>query len=293
MATNRCSKKKLPISVIILTYNEEHNIKECIESVCFWADEVFVVDSGSDDKTLEIAKLYTKNIHTHAFVNFSQQRNWAQDNLPINNEWVFHLDADERVDAKLAKELVAKFSHPTAANGLMVPRKSVFRGKWIAHGDQYPAYQMCIFKRKKGRSEERMYDQNYVVEGDINTIKGDVVNLIPADLVAWRQKHRNWAKLEAQEILFNKNRQLRMSLSNGPIESKNWLRYKLYYRMPLFFRGFAYFFYRLIIKAGFLDGKEGLIYHFWQGLWYRFIVDLELCSLVISKAFNRIKEPII
>ena len=88
------TKDKLPISVIIITYNEERNIKACLDSVTEWADEILVIDSGSTDSTREIAHIYTDKIYDHPFENYARQRNWAQNSLPIRNEWVFHLDAD-------------------------------------------------------------------------------------------------------------------------------------------------------------------------------------------------------
>ena len=87
---------QLPVSVIILTHNEELNLPDCLRSVAEWAGEIFVVDSGSTDSTLEIARRYTEKVCCHPFENYSMQRNWAQENLPLAYEWVFHIDADER-----------------------------------------------------------------------------------------------------------------------------------------------------------------------------------------------------
>ena len=274
---------KLPISVIIITYNEENNIEECIRSVFEWAGEIFIVDSGSCDRTLEIAANYTEKIYSHPFENFAQQRNWSQDNLPLSNNWVFHLDADERVTVELAQELDKFFSRYLDADGFMISRRTVFRGKWIKHGGHYPVYHLRIFKKDKGRSEERLYDQNYIVKGKIKKMKGDIINIINPDLVLWKKRHRQWAYLEAQEVLFNKERVLNIRLTGGPIERRNWLRYKLYYRLPLFMRSFFYFFYRYILRLGFLDGRQGLLFHFWQGFWYRWLVDKQIYALKKNK----------
>lgn len=270
---------KTPISVLIITRDEEQNIKDCLESVK-WADEIFIIDSGSRDKTLEIASSYTEKIYHHPFENFAQQRNWAQANLPIRNDWVFHLDADERASPELIVELRKIFSHPVDADGFMMSRKTFFRGRWIRHGGHYPVYHLRTFKKDKGRSEERLYDQNYIVKGKVLRIDADIINIINPDLKEWKQRHRRWSALEAEEVLVNKDRIINIGFTGDPIEKRNWFRYKVYYRMPLFIRAFAYFIYRYILRLGFLDGKEGLIFHFWQGLWYRFLVDQKIYRLM-------------
>jgi len=276
---------KLPISVIVLTYDEVSNIKSCLESVYSWADEIIIVDSGSTDRTLEIAKEYTDRIYTHPFQNFAQQRNWAQGNLPIKNEWIFHLDADERAGRKLAQELKKIFSSKINTDGFMMPRRTVFRGKWIRYGGHYPVYHLRIFKKGKGKSENRLYDQNYIVKGKVVKIKEDIINVIDTDLELWRVKHKKWANMEAREILFNEQRTMNIKHNGNPIERRNWLRYRVYYKLPLFIRPFLYFFYRYVFKLGFLDGKEGFLFHFWQGFWFRWQVDCAVRRL--AKVGNR------
>lgn len=264
--------KKLPISVLVLTKNEALNIRQCIESVR-WADEIFIIDSGSVDRTLEIAKEYTDKIYSHPFENFAQQRNWAQENLPINNEWVFHLDADEKVSPGLLSEIEKIFSSETDVSGFMMPRKTLFRKRWIKHGGHYPVYHLRLFRKSKGKSEHRLYDQNYIVRGKVMKIEGDIINAIEPDLESWKAKHRKWASMEAREVLFNKSRIMNINRKGNSIERRNWIRYRIYYNLPLFIRPAIYFFYRYVLKLGFLDGRAGFIFHFWQGLWYRFLVD--------------------
>ncbi|UCC94674.1 MAG: glycosyltransferase family 2 protein [Candidatus Omnitrophota bacterium] len=271
---------KIPISVIIITFNEQDNIKECIDSVYDWADEIFIVDSGSTDKTLSIAKQYTDKVYDHPFENYAVQRNWAQSRLPIRNEWIFHLDADERVSNELIAELKEVVCAEAQVDGFMVARKTIFRGRCIKHGGHYPVYHMRIFKKSKGRCQDRLYDQHYEVKGKTIKLKGDIVNIITPDITVWKSRHRKWAYLEAVEILSNKHRILNVTLKGSPIEKRRWFRYKIYYRMPLFIRAWVYYVYRYVFRLGFLDGKQGLIFHFLQGLWYRFLVDYELCKRI-------------
>ncbi len=277
---------KLPLSVIILTYNEEKNIEECLKSVYDWVDEIFIVDSGSTDKTLEIAKSYTDKIYQHPFKDYGKQRNWAQDNLPINKEWIFHLDADERVSSELSEELKGIFSRPVdIADGFLVSRKTVFMGRWIKHGGHYPAYHLRIFRKDCGRCEDRIYDQHFYVNGKIKTLKKDIIDTVTSDLDNWVFRHNRWASLEAVETIQNKvyrrthkNYKIKPDIKGSPIEKKRWLR-KKYYTLPMFIRPFFYFIYRYFFRLGFLDGKEGLIFHFLQGFWFRFLVDAKIYEM--------------
>lgn len=272
---------KLPISVIILTCDEEKNINGCLDNVSSWADEIFIVDSGSKDRTLEYAGKYTDKIYNHQFENYAKQRNWAQGALPIKNEWVLHLDADERISPELLSEFFKIFSASTIFDGFMMPRKTIFRGRWIRYGGHYPSYHMRLFKKDKGKSEERYYDQHYIVNGRTAVLKGDIINMVTSDINALI--NANKVALEAKEILFNDDRVINIKFRGNPIEHINWVRYKIYYRMPLFIRPILYFLYRYFLRLGFLDGEEGLAFHFYQGFLFRFLIDMEIFKYKRSK----------
>ncbi|MCX5686496.1 MAG: glycosyltransferase family 2 protein [Candidatus Omnitrophica bacterium] len=272
---------KLPISTIIITHNEEKNVKACLDSVAGWADEILVIDSGSTDSTREIAHLYTDKIYEHPFENYARQRSWAQNSLPIRNEWVFHLDADEQVSPELLSEFCETFRYGPRVDGYMMPRKTIFRGRWIKHGGHYPSYHLRLFKKDKGGSEERFYDQHYIVNGRTAMLKGDIVNTVTPDIKALIAKCK--VVLEAREILYNDKRTLNIKLNGTPIERMNWLRYKIYYRAPLFIRPILYFLYRYFLRLGFMDGEKGLIFHFYQGFLLRFLIDMEIMKLKTLK----------
>lgn len=270
-------------SVVVLTYNEEKNISDCLESIKDLGCEIFIVDSYSSDRTLDIASQYTENIFQHEFKNYSSQRNWAQDNLPINTDWVFHLDADERATPELINEL--RDLSPSFLNktdGLMISRRLIFWNKWIRHGQQYPAYHLRIFKKNAGRCEDRLYDQHFYTRGNISILKSDLINIITPDLNDWLSKHIKWSGQEASEILsqhnLNNSHIITGNNKGNPIEKKRWLR-EQYYKLPLFFRPLIYFFYRYFLCLGFLDGKEGMVYHFLQGLLFRFLVDAKIYQI--------------
>ena len=281
---------KLPISVIILTYNEELNIGNCLKSVADWANEIIIVDSFSADKTLEIAKKHTNKIAQRTFVNQAEQFNWALDNLEIKNEWILRLDADEYLTEELKSEISEIFNIRTSdvlnvpkldINGFYIKRQVYFMGRWIRHGGYYPAWFLRLFRKGKARSEESKMDEHLVLlEGKAERLKNDFIDDNKKNLSWFIQKHNNYASREADGILRTSD-VLNIGTSNvqklsGQVAKKRWLKDNFYYRLPLFCRAYLYFCYRYFIRLGFLDGKEGLIFHFLQGFWYRFLVDAKI-----------------
>jgi glycosyltransferase involved in cell wall biosynthesis len=269
---------------VVLTFNEETNIEACLQSVAAWADEIFVVDSGSQDRTVEIARRYTDNIAVHAFESYSSQRNWSLDHLPLKNEWVFNIDADERVTPELAATLRNLFGSgsPKDVEGFMISRRTVFMGRAIMHGGHYPAYHLRLFRRGKGRCEDRLYDQHFIVDGPVQKIPGDLIDVITSDLTVWLVRHARWGAAEALEMSGtgpSEGNRMEGRAAGTPIERRRWLRTSVYGKAPLFLRAFAYFFYRYFVRLGFLDGREGLIFHFLQGCFFRFYVDAKIYEL--------------
>ncbi|BBM83287.1 glycosyltransferase family 2 protein [Candidatus Uabimicrobium amorphum] len=269
---------KLPISAIILTYNEEKNIEACIQSVVSWVEEVFVVDSYSTDRTLEIAGKYTKNIAQNPFDNYSQQRNWAFSHLDIKTPWIMNLDADHRATPELQESIRNHFTAdiPSEVNGFLVSRRTIFMGKWIRYGGHYPVYHAIVFRNGRGKCEERLYDQHFMVEGKTLKIRGDMIDIITDSIDKFITRHNRWATLEAEEQLSKINsQQIQAKITGNPIEKRRFLR-KFYGKFPLFLRPLLYFGYRYFLRLGFLDGKPGLIFHFLQGFWYRFLIDAKM-----------------
>lgn len=274
---------KLPISIIILTLNEEQDIAQCLDSIMSWAGEIFVVDSGSTDRTVEIVRRYTDNIVNHPFINYAVQRNWSQTNLPLAYDWVFHLDAGEVVSPELAQTIQHVFSEGVPdVDGFLINRRAIFMGRWLKHGGLYPTYHLRLYRKDKGYCEAREYDQHYKVEGKITKLDGDILDEITPSLRKWTLCHERWAGMEAQEYLKQQTtatdnaQQVQPKLFGTPIERRRWLRQKVYGNTPLFVRPFVYFFVRYFLSLGILDGIEGLIYHVLQGFWYRFYVDAKI-----------------
>ena len=271
---------KLPISVIVLTFNEEANIAPCLETIVDWAGEVFIVDSGSTDQTLNIISQYEAQVVRHPFENYSRQRNWAQASLPLTHQWVFHIDADERVSPLLIGELRQLFATAPmggATAGFLVRRRIKFLGRSITHGGLYPTYHRRLFKKELGHCEDREYDQHFIVEGETKTIEADLVEITASSLFSWTARHNKWAQMEASQLTkadqAEQSNMVKARFSGSPIERRRWLRSRFYGRAPLFARAVMYFLTRYLLRGGFLDGTPGLIYHFLQGFWFRFYVD--------------------
>ncbi|MDD4900297.1 MAG: glycosyltransferase family 2 protein [Candidatus Omnitrophica bacterium] len=288
---------KLPISVIILTFNEEVNIRNCLESLKAWAGEIFIVDSFSTDRTLEISRAYTDKIFSHSFENQAKQFNWALENLPINSQWVMRLDADEKVTPELAAELSDKLvGLESGISGLRMKRKVFFMGRWIKHGGYYPQWLLRVWRKEKARYEERWMDEHVKIkEGSILSLENDIIDDNNKSLHWWIGKHNAYATREAVDILdlkynFSGNDFLGGALFKSQEQEKRWLKERVYLHMPLFLRAFFYFIYRYLFRFGFLDGREGLIWHFLQGFWYRFLIDAKIYE--IYKKAGRGKDNI-
>ncbi|RYG41917.1 MAG: glycosyltransferase family 2 protein, partial [Chitinophagaceae bacterium] len=193
----------LPISIIILTYNEEQNIAACLESAKELSDNIIVVDSGSTDKTLEIAARYNAVVYHHPFENYSKQRNWAFQNVEAKHGWFLNMDADHRLTPEIVKEIKEVFSQgvPSDVNGFMASRRTMFLNRWIRYGGHYPVYHGILFRKGYGSCEEKEYDQHFIIEGKSLLLKGDVIDIITDSLSNFTARHNKWATLEANDIL--------------------------------------------------------------------------------------------
>lgn len=270
------------VSVVILACDEESNLPDCLASLQGLACELFVVDSGSTDRTREIAAAAGAVVVEHPFENYSAQRNWAQHNLPLQADWVLHLDSDERLTPELVVEINSTLRTPPAGvDGFLFRKRTVFMGRWIRHGGHYPAYHLRLFRKDRGSCEQRLYDQHFVVPGKTVALRHDYVDVLTSDLDQWTLRHLRWAELEAREALGGERAPDRVSPDafGNPIQRRRWLRESFYGRWPLFVRPFLYWVYRYIFRLGFLDGRQGLVFHFLQGCWFRLMIDVKIYEL--------------
>lgn len=276
-------QKKLPITAIVMTFNEERNLPACLESVAPFIDEIIIVDCFSTDKTLDIARKYTDKIFQNKWVNYATQYIWAMNNTNPKNEWILRLDADERWTPEGFAEL-EKLMASGSYDGIYVKMRIFFMGRFMKHGAFYPNYFLRVYKKSKGAMEDRFMDEHIHVEGPTARSSIDVLEMNHDrmySLTDFTKKHNGYSSREAAEYLVQKYELLKLdsvgSMSGTTTtERKRWMKENFYYRLPKFLRALIYWKYRYFIKLGFLDGMEGFIFHFLQGFWYRFLVDAKI-----------------
>jgi glycosyltransferase involved in cell wall biosynthesis len=220
----------------------------CLDAVRDWALEIFVVDSGSTDNTLQIAEARAAIIFHHPFESHARQWEWALGNLPIRGEWIMGLDADQVVSKELA---------------LFRPGRAV-------------------------TDENDLVDHHFHVPGPVAKLKYDLIeaNRKEDDISFWIEKHNRYAKkLALEEFRRRQGRRpdpIRASWTGNP-DQRTLRMKKLWLRMPLYVRPFLYFSYRYFLRLGFLDGKEGAIFHFMHAFWFRMLVDIHLDDMLRRK----------
>jgi glycosyltransferase involved in cell wall biosynthesis len=275
--------QRVPVSAIVLTYNEELNIEACLRSVAGWCQEIFVVDSGSTDSTLEICRKYTGLIHFHPYVDHASQWDWTLKNLLLTSEWVMPLDADHVITEALKQQIIEAISNPDPmVNGYYSRHQYFF---WGATMRGFKRYSLRLFRRCKTRIDySELVDFRFVVEGKTELLSGATleINKKEASIDFWVEKHQKFSsRIAIEEVLRVSGAldwSMRPRLSGNPDERIIWLK-NVWYRLPLYVRPFIFFFYRYIIRLGFLDGKTGFIYHFLQAFWFRLLVDIKIAEL--------------
>lgn len=221
----------MSVGALIITYNEEDMLREALESIS-WADEIVVVDSYSDDNTREIASEYTDKVFTREFDNFSAQRNHGLEK--IESDWIFVLDADERVSEDLRLELLAVIEE-NGCDLYEIPRKNYFLGKWIKYGGWYPDYTPRLFRNKFGiRYIGEVHEKPDFV-GETGKLKNDLIHYTYKDITSYISKVNHYTSLSA------------IKSSKNP---------SIFYVM---FRPIIEFFKVYLFKKAFLLGREGLI----------------------------------
>lgn len=266
------------ITAIILTLNEEKNIEKCIRSIQPIVKRIVVVDSFSTDKTVEIAKELGAEVLQNKWVNYSTQFCYALENANLQTKWVFRIDADERLTEKSAAELenLTVKHENDEINGIVVRFEVNFMGKTLRHGGIYPIKVLRVFKNGKAKIEVRNMDEHMTLtEGRSIEMKNDCLHQDFKSLYAWIEKHNKYSDREVLDYLNREETQANKSLSKGA-KFKRFVKFKIYYKLPMGMRAHLYYWYRYYFKLGFLDGKEGKIFAFLQAYWYRFLVDAKI-----------------
>jgi len=270
------------ISIIILTYNDEIQIANCLEAVGDLSDDIIVIDSFSTDKTLDICRTLNARIYQNPFVNQALQFNWALDNVSIKYNWILRLDSDEIVPDRLKKEILQRVGTETDIVAYYLNRRMYWMGRWLRHGRMYPHYIVRLFKEGCARYEEKT-EEHLIVDGQIGYMKNDFLEDNKKNTLDYfTEKHLATARGELDELLatdceLNPSiRSIKPKLIGAKVHRTRWLKEKLYAKTPLFIRPFLYFIYRYFFCLGFLDGRPGFIWHILQGFWYRFYIDAKV-----------------
>ncbi len=281
-------KLSVPVSVVVLTKNEERYLVACLDAVSGWCREIIIVDSGSSDSTIEIARRYGATVFFHSFSGHTAQWNWTLRNVQFQCEWTLCLDADQRITPELRNEIGVLLENPAVVpeDGFYLRRRQIFRGKWIRHGGYYPKYVLKLLRHAHAWCDENeRLDSRFYVRGRTRILKNDVIenNHNESNLTFWIEKHNRYAVLQATEELDRRAKDVPWNLEprffGNPDQRTLFLRDVWYRFLPLYVRPFLLFFYRYIFRLGFLDGKQGFVFHFLQSLWFRIVVDAKIEEL--------------
>ena len=279
------------LTAIVLTKNEELNIRDCLTSIQPLAKRIVVVDSFSTDRTVEIAKEFGVDVYQHEFVNYSKQFLYGLNETGIDTKWILRIDADERLtDASRAEvEALCEQNMDTDVNGIILRFEVTFLGKKLFHGGIYPFRKLLVFKRGIGTIEDRYMDEHIVLsEGRTVEAKNDSEHHDFKDLAYFVQKHNWYSSREVLDYIENTKLQHEDGHElNRKAGVKRWIKFHIYYKLPMGMRAHFYYWYRYYIKLGFLDGKEGKIYAFMQAYWYRYLVDAKIYEYQKSGNVNR------
>lgn len=285
------------IAAIILTKDEEKHIERCIRSLKGVCEEVFVIDCFSTDNTKSIAESLGAKVYQHPWKNYATQFNWGLHNCPITADWVWRIDADEFLDNGLGQNVKKAISEcGDDVNGIYVRKRIDFMGRPLMHGGWYPSYHLKVWRRGHGECENRWMDEHIrIFDGRAITIEhGDQVDANLNNLTWWMDKHNGYATREMADMLMMEYgldasaQEVVPKFFGTEEQRKRWLKVK-YIKAPLFMRPFINFIIRYVLKAGFLDGKEGFIWHFLQGFSYRFLVDAKIFELKKRFGFDNEK----
>jgi len=249
----------MKLSVIIITLNEESNIRDCLESVKF-ADEIIVVDAGSSDRTVEIARSYTDRIFTPGWLGYSAAKEFAL--ARARGEWILWIDADERVSEELKREILEAIDNPGKIVAFAFPRKSFFLNRWIRHSGWYPDYVIRLFKAGYGRFSSSLVHEGVMVDGALGRLKNPILHYTYPTLEKYFQKFNNYTTLAAQDLR---------------------MRGEKFSYFKLFFHPCAKFFKMYIQKLGFLDGVEGFI----LAVFSAFYVFVKYAKLKYADGFSQ------
>jgi glycosyltransferase involved in cell wall biosynthesis len=265
----------LPLSIIIPILNEQVVLPRALASIKRLGVDVYILDSGSTDRSLEIAKEFGCHVTVGEWGSFSEKLNFGLNQLPIKTEWIMRLDADEYLTEEFITNIGPLLDSVSSdVEGIIVRRRLVFLNRWIRYGGMYPLEHMRITRKGRAIYEARILDEHVRVPGEFVRMIGDIVDEDQKGLANWLGKHVRYAESQCY-MDWSLSSQSDKSWKNleGGLKWRRFLKEEIYAKSPKFIRPFGFWFYRYILLLGFLDGKPGFIWHVLHAFWYRFAID--------------------
>jgi (heptosyl)LPS beta-1,4-glucosyltransferase len=246
------------ISAVLITYNEERNIVDCLEAVK-WVDEIVIVDANSQDKTLELCRKFTDKIYKRPWPGFGPQKNFGIDQA--TSEWILIVDADERVPSALRDEILEIVKQPGEKVGYRIPRRNFWYGKWVRWAGMYPDYQLRLFKKSAGRYNDVLVHENLILNGPTGHLENPMDHITERRLSDHMKKFMQYTTLAAEE---KAKRRSKVTI------------------LDLVFNHKATFIKAYFIRKGFRDGIHGFIVSMLAGM-YTFVKYAKLWEMESSK----------
>ena len=271
------------ITTVTLAYNEEKNIGECLQSVKKIADRMVVLDGCSQDKTVEIARQYGAEVYQKD-CRYDERFQFGMDTVDFDSDWIFFIDADERltdISRKELKDLCDRYRE-SDVNGIVVNYRVEFMGRELKHGAS-ALHKLRVFRPQTAFLEDIPLDQHIRLNcGKMITMKSFLLHKDYKGLVNWSQKHSQYADWASDDFFEKRERAgaLEVSGLEKKAKFKRILKYNVYYKLPPGIRSWLFYIYRYYIRLGFLDDREGKIYTYLHAYWYRYLVD----ALIFEKS---------
>jgi glycosyltransferase involved in cell wall biosynthesis len=263
---------KIPVSILILTKNEEKDLPDCLKSVA-WSDDIHLYDSCSEDNTVIIAQQSGAKVTQRPFDDWSTHQNWGLANIPFKYQWVFYIDADERMSKSLVETIQQAVNQPSQFNAYRIQRRDFFMDTWLKHVQTTPYY-IRLFRPEKTRYE-RLVNPVTIVEGSVGQLSGYLDHYpFNKGISHWLTRHNSYSTFEALQICENIFNNEKFSFIKAFIakdfQSRRYHQKELFYRLPA--RPLVKFFILYFLKRGFLDGKPGLTYAVLQSIYEYMII---------------------
>jgi len=274
---------KLPITLIVLSYNEAIHMERCLTRIATHVERIVVIDSFSTDATVAIAQSHGAEVLQHPFKNHADQFRWGLEAAQPMTEWVMRIDCDEYFEEAAWPALAALLpTLPPDVAGVEVRRKFIFREKWIRHGRYYPVVLLRLWRNGAAEMEQRWMDEHMtLVRGRSALLEGgDLVDHNLAGIDAWTAKHNRYATLamvdaiNREHPLFEEDR--RVEGADSAAARNRFLKNSVYGRAPLYLRALLLFIYRYVFRLGFLDGRIGAVFHVLHGFWVFWLIDAKI-----------------